>query len=243
MDISIIIPTLNEEKYISQCLESISRQEFSGSHEVIVGDGMSTDRTIAICEEYGAKVVIEPKPTISAGRAKACRAAKGRIIISTDADINAPKDWLEQVYSGFNGHVCTYGNIIPYDGSHLEEWVCENVMDKYMWTMDHLGKPVPAGSNLAFKRKAYEKVGGFDRDIVTAEDLDLTKRLSGVGTVAYNPNSIVYVSMRRVRGWGYPQYVKFHVTNAIKYHRTGKSHDSYEPIRGEPLKSASVLLR
>lgn len=232
MDISIIIPTLNEEKYIGQCLESISQQEFSGSHEVIVGDGVSTDRTLAICEEYGAEVATEPKPTISAGRDSACRMAKGRIIVSTDADINAPKDWLENVLSGFEqGEVCSYGNIIPYDGSHLEEWVCENVMDKYMWAMDKLGKPVPAGSNLAFTRKAYKKVGGFDRDIVTAEDLDLTKRLSAEGKVSYNPKSVVYVSLRRVRGWGYPHYVKFHVTNAIKYHRTGKSHDSYEPIR------------
>jgi len=231
MDISIIIPALNEEKYIGQCLESISRQEFSGTYDVIVGDGMSTDKTVAICEEYGAKVVIEPKHTISAGRAKACKAAKGKIIVSTDADIKAPKDWLEQVYSGFNGNVCTYGRIIPYDGSHLEKWVCENVMDKYLWFMDKVGKPVPIGSNLAFKRKAYEKIGGFNKNIITAEDLELTKRLSEVGTIAYNPNSIVYVSMRRVRKWGYPKYIKFHVTNAIKYYRTGKSHDSYEPIR------------
>ena len=231
MDVSIIIPTLNEEKYIGQCLESISRQEFGGSHEVIVGDGLSTDKTIAICEEYGAKVLTEPKPTISAGRDTACRAAKGRIIVSTDADINAPKDWLENIVSGFGDSICTYGNIIPYDGNHLEQWVCENVMDKYMWLMDLLRKPVPAGSNLAFKRKAYEKAGGFDREIVTAEDLDLTKRLGKVGKVAYNPNAVVYVSMRRVRGWGYHNYVKFHVSNAIKYHTTGKSHDSYEPIR------------
>lgn len=198
---------------------------------MIVGDGCSTDRTLAICDEYGAKVVVEKKPTISAGRAKACKKAKGRIIVSTDADINAPKEWLESIVTSFDGNVCTYGNIVPYDGKPIERWVCKNVMDKYMWLMGVLGNHIPAGSNLAFKRKAYEAVGGFDPNIVTAEDLDLTQRLKGIGKIAYNPDSVVYVSMRRVRGWGYPQYVKFHVTNAIKFHRTGESHDSYEPVR------------
>ena len=231
MDISIIIPTLNEEKYIGPCLQSIADQNFSGSYEVIIGDGASTDKTLDICEKYGAKVVVEKKPVISAGRRKACAKAKGRIIVSTDADIHAPVGWLDSIVTNFDGNTGTYGNVVPYDGGKLETWVCRNVMGKYMWLMGALGSPVPAGSNLAFNRKDYEGVGGFSPDLVTAEDLDLVKRLKEVGRVSYNPDSMVYVSMRRVRGWGYGGYIKFHVTNAIKYHTTGKSHDSYEPIR------------
>lgn len=231
MDVSVIIPTLNEEKYLGQCLQSIANQTFSGSYEVIIGDGDSKDKTLDIADEYGAKVVIEKKPVISAGRVKACEKAKGRIIVSTDADIHAPTHWIENIYSKFDGNVGSYGNVIPYDGGQIETWVCKNMMDRYMQIMGALGMPVPAGSNLSFKRKDYEKAGGFDPNIVTAEDLDLVRRLKERGTVAYNPSSEVYVSMRRVRGWGYGGYVKFHVTNAIKYHTTGKSHDFYEPIR------------
>ncbi|MFC2174386.1 glycosyltransferase [archaeon] len=231
MDVSVIIPTLNEEKYLAPCLESLSSQRFSGSYEIIVGDGCSTDKTEKICGEYGAKFVVEPKPTIAAGRQKACDKAKGRIIVSTDADIHAPAEWLDSIATQFNGNVGLYGNIVPYDGSAAEAWVCKNVMSKYMHLMDVLGKPVPAGSNLSFTRKAFKEVGGFNTELVTAEDLDLTHKLMGVGKVAYNPKGVVYVSLRRVKGWGYGNYIKFHVTNAIKYHTTGKSHDSYEPIR------------
>ncbi|MCK4327750.1 MAG: glycosyltransferase [Candidatus Diapherotrites archaeon] len=231
MDVSVIIPTLNEEKYLAPCLESLSRQEFGGSYEIVVGDGCSTDATEAICRDYGAKFLVEPKPTIAAGRQKACDAAKGRTIVSTDADIQAPVNWLDSIVSRFDGNVGLYGNIVPYDGSRTEAWMCRNVMSRYMHVMDCLGNPVPAGSNLAFKRSAFEEVGGFNTDLVTAEDLDLTKKLMGVGKVAYNPHGHVYVSLRRVKGWGYGNYVKFHVTNAIKYHATGKSHDSYEPVR------------
>ncbi len=231
MDVTVIIPTLNEEKYLGQCLKSLTNQEFDGNFEMIIGDGCSKDKTHKICEEYGAKFVLEPKPTISAGRAKACEKAKGKIIISTDADINAPKEWMQSIVDGFNGNVAVYGNVVPYDGNPYETWMCKNVMDKYMWVMDKIGTPVPAGSNLSFTRKAYNEAGGFNPEIITAEDLDLVNRLKPLGKIVYSPKSVVYVSMRRVKGWGYKNYVKFHVTNAIKFHTTGKSHDSYEPIR------------
>ncbi len=231
MDVSVIIPTYNEEKYIGPCLESLANQDYSGSYEIIIGDGGSTDKTHAICKKYGAKVVVEPKPTISAGRKKACEKAKGRIIVSTDADIQAPPGWLNSIVTNFNGNVAIYGNVIPYDGSKKEAWMCKHVMSKYMRLMDLLGKPVPAGSNLAFTRKAFEAAGGWNPELVTAEDLDLVHKLQQQGKIKYNPTGEVYVSLRRVKGWGYVNYVKFHVSNAIKYHTTGKSHDTYERIR------------
>lgn len=51
--VSIIIPTLNEEKYIRDCLQSLSDSRC----EVIVVDGGSTDKTVAIAESWGAKVI------------------------------------------------------------------------------------------------------------------------------------------------------------------------------------------
>ena len=66
---------------------------------------------------------------------------------------------------------------------------------------------------------------------MTAVFLYFVKRIKPLGKIVYSPKSVVYVSMRRVKGWGYKNYVTFHVTNAIKFHTTGKSHDSYEPIR------------
>ena len=58
-EIAVVIPTLNEEKYIGPCLESIKNQKFDGPFEIIVVDGGSEDRTVSIVEESGAKVITQ----------------------------------------------------------------------------------------------------------------------------------------------------------------------------------------
>ncbi|MCD6414505.1 MAG: glycosyltransferase [Candidatus Diapherotrites archaeon] len=232
MDVSIVIPTLNEEKYLPRCLDAISRQEFNGSYEVIIGDGGSHDRTEKVALEYSAKFVVEKKPTISAGRQKACELAKGRIIVSTDADAVARADWLAKLVESIDrGNVGVYGLVEPYEGSWLERKVFGAAMLAYMGSMRVLGDDVPVGSNFAFKHKEFNKIGGFNTDLVTGEDLDLVKRLKREGNVSFNPNTIVCVSMRRVKEWGYLRFIKFHLQNAFRFHRTGKSVKSYKPVR------------
>mgnify|MGYP003320197084 CR=1 FL=1 len=54
--ISIVIPTYNGEKYIRDCLESIEKQEVN--HEVIVVDDISSDKTVEIAKNMGAKIII-----------------------------------------------------------------------------------------------------------------------------------------------------------------------------------------
>ena len=55
MDIlfSIIIPTLNEEKYIGRTLQSIVSQKHQGQKQIIISDNGSTDKTIDIAKEFG----------------------------------------------------------------------------------------------------------------------------------------------------------------------------------------------
>ena len=55
MDISVIIPTYNEEKYVGTCLRSLSNQDYQGKYEIIISDGSSTDRTVEIARRYGAQ--------------------------------------------------------------------------------------------------------------------------------------------------------------------------------------------
>jgi glycosyltransferase involved in cell wall biosynthesis len=68
MDISFIIPVLNGEKYIHQCLESIF-SETTSSDEIIVADNGSTDKTVEIVEAFSnIQLLILPKLTVSALR-------------------------------------------------------------------------------------------------------------------------------------------------------------------------------
>ena len=55
--LSIIIPTLNEEKYLPLLLEAIKKQKVDGNLEIIVADAGSQDRTIEIARDFGCKIV------------------------------------------------------------------------------------------------------------------------------------------------------------------------------------------
>ncbi|MGC9019569.1 MAG: glycosyltransferase family 2 protein, partial [Candidatus Bipolaricaulaceae bacterium] len=81
----MVIPALDEEKELGECLTSLARQNFS-AFEVIVVDNGSTDRTASIAEEWGARVVVEGRRGPGYAREAGFRAAKAPIIASTDAD-------------------------------------------------------------------------------------------------------------------------------------------------------------
>ena len=88
--ISIVIPTLNEEKNLKVLLKEIKnffkkRKEFS--YEIIVVDGFSKDNTVKIAKKFGCKVLYD---NVGKGSAldKGVRASKGDIIITMDADLS-----------------------------------------------------------------------------------------------------------------------------------------------------------
>jgi glycosyltransferase involved in cell wall biosynthesis len=230
MEISVIIPALNEEKYLGRALESIYRQKFYYNYEVIIGDGGSTDRTERIAREYGAKLVVEKKRTIAAGRQKACEQAKGRVIVSTDADIRADENWLNEIWKAYDGNVATYGPIYALDGDWLQAFGTDVVFNNYMRLCNALGLTISAGSNISFLRKDFEAIGGWNTDLAAAEDLDILKRLQARGKLIMTPNAKVFVSTRRVKGWGYAKFLSYHATSALKYFTTGKSHERYERV-------------
>ena len=61
VDVSIIVPTLNEEKFIKQCLSSIVNQQTSLDMELIVVDGQSKDKTLDIAKNYADRVIVLKK--------------------------------------------------------------------------------------------------------------------------------------------------------------------------------------
>ena len=81
MNLSLVVITLNEEENIGRCLESVP---FAG--EMIVVDSGSTDSTIAIAEEHGAKVISHVFESFSKQKQWAIEQASGDWVLSLDAD-------------------------------------------------------------------------------------------------------------------------------------------------------------
>ena len=230
--VSVIIPTLNEASYLGDCLRSIAAQNFDGIPEVIVVDGRSADTTVSIAKKYADKVIVEPKRTIAAGRQAGAAAASGDILVFTDADSRPPEDWLSTLTGAFadSNVVSSYGALAMYDYKKTGV-VLSSLMSAYLYWADVFEIPAGAGSNMAVRADAFRKVGGFNTDLVTGEDIELQKRLKKVGKVVFCRKAKNFVSARRIKGWGVAKFVGFHTTNFLKLHMGKDGHDEYEPVR------------
>ncbi|MBU0615524.1 MAG: glycosyltransferase, partial [Nanoarchaeota archaeon] len=98
MMLSIIIPTLNEEKHLPRLLDSITRQRFK-DYEIIVADNNSKDKTRDIAKKFGAKVV--PGGLPAKARNLGAKAAKGNILLFLDSDVILSKGSLNKAVTEF----------------------------------------------------------------------------------------------------------------------------------------------
>ncbi len=229
---SVIVPTLNEESNLERCLASLRNQSFAAD-QIIVADGGSTDGTVSIAETWADSVVYEKKRTISAGRQAGADVAQGRWLVFADADAYYPNDWLLDLLRPFaNADVsCTHGKVLLDDANDLEHFVANRVAPKFFRTALELGYPSGAGSNLAIRADVFKKMGGFNTDLVTAEDVDLQRRALSHGRNVYVEDAVAFISARRLRSWGYPKFVGFHVQNWVQYALVRKPFRQYEAVR------------
>jgi glycosyltransferase involved in cell wall biosynthesis len=232
-EISVIIPALNEERYIGYPLEGLKSQSFR-NFETIVVDGGSSDRTAQIAKKAGCRVVIHRKGDIAAARNRGVRAARGDLIMFTNADTRASKNLLGIYHELFKnkGVVAASGPLIPLEQTTRFIRFGYKFASVYLAKISyHTGKPAISGSNFIVRKSAFKKCGGFDESLVTYEDLDLAHRLAKVGEVRYVNNAVVATSTRRIVKWGVFRYILFNTSNVIRYNLFHDSNKEYEPIR------------
>ena len=116
--LSIVIPTLNEEKNISEVIDGVKKVIDGYNYEIIVVDGHSSDNTTKIASSKGAIVIYD---NIGKGSAlkKGMNIAKGDIIISMDADLSNRPNELKLLITGIESgyDVCMGSRFIIGGGS------------------------------------------------------------------------------------------------------------------------------
>lgn len=206
--VSIIIPAFNEEKYISKCLDSISKQKTKVNFETIVVNNNSADKTKEAAKKMGFRVVDELKQGVTIARNTGARVAKGEILVFLDADCIAPPDHIEKIASFFcnNPEVDALGGPCVYhDGGTLIRWATEN-FNYYSWyfrVMKFLsGVQGLAGGNFAIKRKAFGQTGEFNEkitNIVCPDDLEFAIRFQNKNfKLVFNNDFRVISSSRKI---------------------------------------------
>lgn len=193
--ISIIIPTLNEEKYLPHLLHSIRNQTVNPA-EVIVADNSSSDKTKDIALSFGCKVVSGGYP--GKGRNTGARVAKQKLLLFLDADVVLPPDFLEKTFCEFRIKRLDIATcyIKPVSQNQVDHLIY-NLADFYIWLTKEFFSQAN-GFCIFVKRQVHQKIGGFDEDIVLAEDFDYVKRAKNVGKFDLLESSRIFVSTRRL---------------------------------------------
>ncbi len=93
MKITIVIPTLNEENDLPKTLESVKGL----ADEVLVIDSGSTDKTVEIANNYGAKVVYHPFTSFSDTRNFGNQEARGEWVLSIEADVTVSSELSQEI--------------------------------------------------------------------------------------------------------------------------------------------------
>lgn len=172
--VSIVIPTLNEELNIENCLDTITNLDYQNK-EIIVVDGGSSDKTVELAEKYLVRVIVDPNlPDGWVGKSYGCHvgylATKGEVLLFTDADTKHASYSLRVAVSHLKGTNATLFSLFPYQ--ICEKWY--EYLISYFYFLSYLaGGPrkdinnpydknsfMASGQYMMFTREGYEKIGG-----------------------------------------------------------------------------------
>lgn len=206
--LSIVVPVLNEEKYLPLLLESIKKQNFEEELEIIVADSGSKDKTVEIARSQGCKIVKGGKP--AKGRNEGAKIAKGELLLFLDADIILPENSLENFIQEFKKRN------LDVSGFLLQPWG-ENRFLKilynffYNFPISILEKILPhAAGAILVKKELHKKIGGFDEKIKLAEDHTYVRKAAKFGKFGILKSDKIFYSQRRFErdGW-FKTYLKY----------------------------------
>lgn len=191
--LSIIIPTLNEEKYLPLLLEEIKKQNFNG-YEIIVADGGSKDKTTEIARNYGCKIVKGGLP--AKGRNEGAKESRGEIFLFMDADnIFLPENFLKNLLEEFEKRKLDLASFPIYpQGNGLDKFA----YGIYNWWVNLTQKfSAYATNSVLVKKEIHQKIGGFDEEIKMAEDHAYVKRARKFGKFGFIKTEPILTSTRR----------------------------------------------
>ena len=197
--VSVVVPCRNEEKFISDCLDSIIANDYPKDKlEILVVDGMSKDKTREIIKKLKIKnlklkikVLDNPRIITPAAMNVGIKNSKGEIIIKMDAHSLYEKDYISKCVehlkeSGAN-NVGGVLKAIPSKKSLVARAIAISLSHifgaggSYFRTGVSEPREVDTVAFGCYWKKIFDKIGFFDERMAKIEDLELNSRLKKAG--------------------------------------------------------------
>lgn len=204
---SIIIPTLNEEKYVPILLANLCKQTCK-DFEVFVVDGLSVDKTIQKVKVFKTKlplkIISSMQKNVGAQRNRGAKEARGIYVVFFDADVGLPPDFLALLKEDLitSQSVFATTRLAP-DSKKTSDRALVQLANLSMHMSLFVEKPFVGGYNFIVKRSVFLSIGGFREDNFHGEDYELSLRLFNAGHALsiFKRPAIIY-SLRRFRREG-----------------------------------------
>ncbi|MGH8968516.1 MAG: glycosyltransferase family 2 protein [Actinomycetes bacterium] len=221
--VSIVMPVLDEERHLRTAVGRALAQDYPGELEVVMALGPSRDRTDEIAAGLAASdlrisCVRNPSGATGAGLNVAVAAAKHDVIVRLDGHAVLPRDYVSVAVDTLERTgAANVGGIMAAEGVTDFERAVARAMTSRLGVGHarfHVGgEEGPADTVYlgAFRRSAFEHVGGYDETFLRAQDWELNHRIrSGGGlvwftprmSVSYRPRGTVGALARQYRNYG-----------------------------------------
>lgn len=208
MNVAVVIPTMNAERWLGRQLEALISQTVKA--EIFVIDSSSTDATPQIAARFAERVrlILIPQNRFDHGGTRdfALRQTKGDFVLFLTQDaVPANERYIENLLSVFSDEkvAAVFGRQIAWPDAPEYEKLTR--LFNYpetgrVWRKEDIARYGVksyffSNASSAFRRTAYEAVGGFDVPITSNEDMMIAAKLLKAGySLAYQPEAAVWHS-------------------------------------------------
>ncbi len=221
--ISVIIPTLNEEKKLSNILNDLKNQDFL-NYEVIVSDGNSKDKTQFIARQNNCRLVVSDINSPAHQRNKGVEEAKYLNLLFLDADSRIPRNFLKNAYNEFIKRDLGVASFyLRFNSKKFIYKIYNFLYNSFCFVFQYF-KPLSVGAAIMVKKEKHKKINGFDETIYVGEDHEYARQIKKIAKFRMLKSTFFYFSPRRWEKEG-------HIKSLLKIFKMSLYMTFYGPIR------------
>ncbi len=205
---SVIIPTLNEEKFLPKLLNNLEKQT-DKDFEVIIVDTLSKDKTEQVAKSFiklPLRFFSRQAPNVAAQRNFGAEVAVGQYLIFLDADTTVNPSFIKRLKAVIKKEkgLIFIPRVDPKEKHQFPEMqLVYPLINLLVEISQNFGKPLSAGGNMIWEKHFFKLVGGFDEKLDITEDHDIIRKAHRWGVKVKMIHSVkINFSLRRMKREG-----------------------------------------